>query len=190
MRGELMMTKIRGFEIISTYKHEGIELPSRSTKLSAGYDLQAAEDVTLPSFWQSLIQYQLKSLKQWIHGEENKLPSEEDVLSVLKPTLIPTGLKVYMPDDEYLQIISRSSNPIKRNIMLPNSVGIIDADYYNNPSNEGHIYVQMINYGLRPFHIHKGDRIAQGIFAKYLTIDNEIVSENERTGGFGSSDEA
>lgn len=184
------MKKIRGFEIVEEYIDENITLPVRSTRYSAGYDIAAAEDIEIPSFWKELFRFQLKSLKQWIHGLNNQQTlEEENVDNLLKPTLVPTGLKVYMEDDEYLQIISRSSNPIKRRLMLPNSIGIIDADYYNNPSNEGHVYVQLINYGLTSYQINKGDRIAQGIFTKYLKVDNDIQSENARTGGFGSSDQ-
>lgn len=93
-----------------------------------------------------------------------------------------------MQEDEYLQIINRSSNPLKRFLSLPNSIGIIDQDYYNNSDNEGHIYVQLINYGIKDFTIEKGDRIAQGIFAKFLTVDGDTGGLSERTGGFGSSD--
>lgn len=63
---------------------------------------------------------------------------------------------------------------------------IIDADYYNNPDNEGHIFFQIIN--LSPFDIvlHKGDTIGQGVFHKYYTVDDD-TAEGERTGGFGST---
>lgn len=183
------MNNNRGFEVISEYRDKNIHLPQRSTQNSAGYDIKAAEDIILPSFWKSLFQFQLKDLKQWIHLSNNDLNHGVTNNQIIKPTLVPTGLKVYMQDDEYLQIISRSSNPLKRNLMLPNSVGIIDADYYNNSSNEGHLYIQLINYGMRPYQIKKGDRIAQGIFSKYLTVDNEVATENVRIGGFGSSDE-
>lgn len=84
---------------------------------------------------------------------------------------------------------NRSSNTFKRNLSLPNGVGVIDADYYNNPNNEGEIFVQMLNYGVRPLHIHKGDRIAQGIFIKYLKTDDDDPISRQRISGFGSTNE-
>ncbi len=102
--------------------------------------------------------------------------------------LVPTGLKAYMQPDEYLGIHVRSGISIKNSISCINSQGIIDADYYNNPDNEGHIMVPLINHGENDFAIAKGTRIAQGIFYKYLTVDGDEAGIGaERTGGFGST---
>lgn len=70
--------------------------------------------------------------------------------------------------------------------MLANGVGIIDADYYNNPDNEGEIFFQLFN--LSPFNIQikKGEAIGQGIILPYGVIDNDAAS-GERLGGFGST---
>lgn len=103
-----------------------------------------------------------------------------------KVKIIPTGLKAYMDNDEYLSIHIRSSMAIKKGIVLMNSTGIIDSDYYNNPENEGHIMIALYNTGESAFCISKGERIAQGIFQKYLKTENDI-SENTRKGGFGST---
>lgn len=103
-----------------------------------------------------------------------------------KITIIPTGLKAYMPADEYLAIHIRSGMAIKHGIMLINNTGIIDADYYNNADNEGHIMCALYNTTSDIFHITKGDRIAQGIFTGYRTTDNDIA-EGTRTGGIGST---
>lgn len=103
-----------------------------------------------------------------------------------KVTLIPTGLKAYMGADEYLGIYIRSSMAIKHGIILINSTGIIDSDYYNNEDNEGHIMVAVYNTGKEPFHVAKGDRVAQGIFQKYLKTDGDRA-EGKRTGGVGST---
>lgn len=46
------MERKRGFEVISAYEGKGINVPKRSTKHSAGYDFEAAEDIVLPSIWQ------------------------------------------------------------------------------------------------------------------------------------------
>ncbi|MGX7092821.1 dCTP deaminase/dUTPase family protein [Hutsoniella sourekii] len=183
-----MSRRTRGFEVLSTYSDREINLPKRSTLHAAGYDIEAAETVTLPSYWRQIFRLIALELKQWIHhsDQEEKL---EDPAQLLKPTLVATGLKAYMEEDEYLQIVNRSSNPLKRSLMLPNGFGVIDQDYYNNEGNEGHIYVQLINYGLSDYTIQKGDRIAQGIFTKFLKVDDDQGGLQERTGGFGSSDQ-
>ena len=100
--------------------------------------------------------------------------------------LAKTGLKAYMNDDEVLKIYPRSSLAIKKKVNLANNVGIIDKDYYNNPQNDGHIMIPLYNFGSNTVYISKGERIAQGIFEKYLVTDND-ESSNERGGGFGST---
>ena len=104
-----------------------------------------------------------------------------------KPTLVPTGVKCAIPENMYLELSVRSSCPLKQWLILANGVGIIDADYYNNPDNEGHIYFQVIN--LAPFDIQlkKGDAIGQGILKEYHVTDDD-AAEGERAGGFGSTD--
>lgn len=99
---------------------------------------------------------------------------------------VPTGVKVIMNNDEFLGIYVRSSMGFKYNVRLTNQVGIVDADYYNNPDNEGHIYFQVIN--LSPFDIQlkKGDKIGQGIIKHYLITDDDNAS-GQRLGGFGST---
>lgn len=102
--------------------------------------------------------------------------------------MVPTGLKAYMQSDEVLTIHIRSSLAIKRGLMLANHVGIVDADYYNNEANEGHIFIALWNRGKEPVEIEGGERIAQGIFMKYLTADGDAADEGEvRRGGFGST---
>ena len=105
-----------------------------------------------------------------------------------KIAMIPTGIKAYMQADEYLGIHIRSGLAVKHGLCLINGQGIIDADYYNNPSNEGHIMVAVLNAGAEEFSIEKGTRIAQGIFYKFLTTDDDNeTSAIERSGGFGST---
>ncbi len=108
---------------------------------------------------------------------------------VIKPgeiLKIATGYKVYMEDDEALFIVVRSSMGFKSNVRMCNQVGVIDADYYNNINNEGHMFVALQNHGDKEFAVKKGDSYAQGIFTKYLICDNDNVS-NERVGGLGST---
>ena len=102
--------------------------------------------------------------------------------------MVPTGVKAYMQEDEFLGVHIRSGMAVKKSIRLVNNVGIIDADYYNNPDNEGHIILALVNTGLQPLVLKKGERIAQGIFYKYLTTDDDNAAEKkERSGGFGST---
>ena len=101
---------------------------------------------------------------------------------------IRTGLKVCMNDDEVFYIYSRSSIGYKYNVSLVNSVGVIDSDYYNNSDNEGHFKVKLVNNGKKDFNIKIGDRIAQGVFMKYLVTDDEKEITATRMGGIGSTD--
>lgn len=99
---------------------------------------------------------------------------------------IPTGIKAYMQDDEVLKIYIRSSLGFKYDVTLSNNVGIIDADYAN-ALNEGHIWIKLINHGDKTLSINKGKAIAQGIFEKYLKVDNDKPVKDERVGGIGST---
>ena len=150
--------KNRGFEIAKGWEDKDINLPVRKTAHSAGYDFEAAEDVLIPSFKKGMA-----------------------------PTLVATGIKSYMMDDEVLYLYNRSSNPKKKGLVLANSVGVIDKDYYNNPDNDGHIMFAFYNIKDEDITIKKGEAIGQGVFMKYLITDDD-KAEGNRTGGFGSTD--
>jgi len=149
--------KNRGFEVVTSYKDKKINLPVRKTKNSAGYDIEAAEDIIIPAY---------------------KFGT--------KPTLVPTGLKAYCKDDEYYMLVNRSSGP-KKGLIMANSIGIVDSDYYNNEDNEGHFYFQFFNFNKEDLLIKKGDAIGQVIFQKFLLTDDDHAL-GTRTGGFGSTD--
>lgn len=100
--------------------------------------------------------------------------------------LIPTGIKVYMDENEWLGIYIRSSLAIKYGIILANSVAVIDSDYYNNPDNEGQIMMALRNTSGSPCAIKVGDRIAQGIFHQYYKVDGD-KTDGSRIGGIGST---
>lgn len=100
--------------------------------------------------------------------------------------LIGTGIKAYMQDDEVLYLYDRSSNPRKKGLVLINSVGVIDADYYNNAGNEGHIMAQMKNITDKPVTVEYGERIMQGVFSKFMLVDDDNAT-GTRQGGFGST---
>lgn len=104
----------------------------------------------------------------------------------LKLSLIPTYLKARMDHDQVLELNIRSSVPLNNYLMLANGTGIIDADYYNNPDNEGHIFFQIINFSPFDILIQEGDIIGQGIFKTFeKTTDDQ--PGGDRAGGFGST---
>lgn len=111
---------------------------------------------------------------------------EEVTLHPGESALISTGVKAKMPKDEVLLLFVRSSLAIKRGLGLANGVGVIDSDYYGNPSNDGEIKIGIRNFGNEDVVIQKGDRIAQGIFVVYSVVDEDDASSS-REGGFGSS---
>lgn len=151
------MEKLRGFEVAKGFEDKNINLPVRKTKYSAGYDIEAAEDIIIPSFKKGM-----------------------------KPTLVKTGIKSYMQDDEVLILANRSSNPGKRGLILANSIGVIDKDYYGNSDNDGHIMFAFYNIGDSDIKIKKGEAIGQGMFMNYQVTDTD-VAEGDRIGGFGST---
>ena len=95
-----------------------------------------------------------------------------------------TDVKAFMQPDEFLMLDVRSS--MGGNFMLANTIGIIDSDYYSNPDNDGNIGIFLKNISPKCLKIYKGDKIAQGIFMKYLKADNDNTTA-KRTGGWGSS---
>lgn len=101
--------------------------------------------------------------------------------------LVYTGLKVKMPKTEALFVFPRSSLAIKKGLLMSNSVGVVDADYYNNPDNEGHLMVPLYNITDHDVLIQKGERVAQGIFLSYQKTSDDTTENIVRLGGFGSS---
>ncbi len=148
--------KLRGFEIAKGWENRGIKLPVRSTRHSAAYDIEAAEDTLVPKF----------------------RPGQP-------PTMIATGLKAYCQPDECYFVLNRSSGPSK-GLVLANGVGLIDADYYGNADNDGHFRVLVFNVSDHDLVIKKGTRVAQVVFQKFLTVDDDRA-DGERKGGIGST---
>lgn len=164
----------RMFEVAKGFEEAEINLPVRATKSAAGYDFESAEDITIQPIWKNVFKYFTGGF------------AEEPEAKILKPVLVKTGVKAFMQEDEALYLYNRSSNPLKKFLLLGNGVGIVDADYYSNPDNDGHIMFQFINFGLFPTTIKKGERIGQGVFGKFLKTSDDTVG-GERTGGFGST---
>ena len=123
--------------------------------------------------------------------EEYEIPSRETYYAagydfhalcdfVIKPGMtkkIPTGIKAEMENDEVLLIVVRSSQGFNYNVRLIHQVGVVDKDYYNNPTNEGHIWIGLKNEGIKDYVVNKGDGIAQGMFIKYLLTANDDINE-------------
>lgn len=137
---------------LSPVEYSAIELPTRATINSAGYDIRSVRAMTIEA------------------GKAAK---------------VPTGLRAFMLDDEVLLLHIRSSLGFKYNVRLSNATGVVDSDYYF-ADNEGHIWLGVFNDSEKPFEIQVGDRIAQGIFMKYLTA-NDVVN-TIRVGGLGSTE--
>lgn len=146
--------KDRGASIEGDVSVESINLPSRGTSHSAGYDIFSPMSFSLA-------------------------PMEE--------IKFPLGWKVYMLRDEFFLIVPRSGLGFKHHMKLANTVGIIDCDYFNNNENEGHCWIKIRNEGLRTVFIKRGDAIAQGIFQKYLLVDDDDYIGIKREGGLGST---
>ena len=100
---------------------------------------------------------------------------------------ITTDVKIAMEEDEVMFLFVRSSIGIKRRLMLATSVSVIDSTYYSNPENDGNLIVVLTNMGEETQSFKQHERIVQGVFCKYLTVDNDAPLNAQRTGGIGSS---
>ena len=173
------------FEKVKRFADADFDMPIRKTANSAGYDMVVAEDITIPT-WTSHLMTLGKITPQPIEGYDLDELSKLTKQTKAKPTLVSTGVKCYLEEGYYLELSVRSSTPLKHWIILANSVGIIDADYADNPDNEGEIFFQVINLSPFPIQLRKGDIIGQGIIKKYEVTDDD-KAEGLRQGGFGST---
>ena len=180
------------FEKVSRFADVDFDMPARKTMYSAGYDFVVAEDVIIEPY------DTLMDDLFWEYGDGDSggavevEPINLDEMAALtkraqaKPTLVSTGVKCQLAEDQYLQLSVRSSCPLKNWLIMANGVGIIDSDYYNNPDNEGEIFFQIINLSPLPIYLKRGDRIGQGIIMKYDRTEDDVAVD-QRTGGFGST---
>lgn len=173
------------FEKVSRFNEIDLPLPVRKTSQSAGYDFVVAEDVVIPPY------ASLHNMMMVKNRNDTPLTLSGAAAAVkeakAKITLVSTGMKCKLDEGTYLELSVRSSCPLKHWLVLGNSVGIIDADYYNNPDNEGEIFFQIINFAPFPIILRRGDAIGQGIIKPYLVTEDDNAT-GERTGGFGSTD--
>lgn len=119
-------------------------------------------------------------------GYDFYLPCDVTIPPYSSTGIIPTDVKAYMQEGEVLMLYIRSSIGIKKGIVLSNNTGVIDCDYFSNPDNDGNIGVALRNESDETVTLHKGDRIMQGVFIKYLVADGDEATET-RNGGFGHS---
>lgn len=218
------------FERVKDYIDSNLPMPVRKTAGAAAYDICAAETVTIPSFFNSIVKMlstkitdseftnKIDEIAKEVQGDiplllaleakDNEALTKEaqkyfdrfqgdftldlNQMKALvkaagtKLTLVPTGVKCKLEDDQVLHLYIRSSCPLNHYLFLGNGTGVIDSDYYNNEDNEGHIFFQIIN--LSPFNIvvKKGDIIGQGEITRFCKTDDD-EADGVRTGGFGST---
>lgn len=218
------------FERVKDYIDSDLPMPVRKTAGAAAYDICAAETVTIPSFFNSIVKMlstkitdseftnKIDEIAKEVQGDiplllaleakDNEALAKEaqkyfdrfqgdftldlNQMKALvkaagtKLTLVPTGVKCKLEDDQVLHLYIRSSCPLNHYLFLGNGTGVIDSDYYNNEDNEGHIFFQIIN--LSPFNIvvKKGDVIGQGEITRFCKTDDD-EADGIRTGGFGST---
>lgn len=164
----------RGFEVCKGFEEKDITLPIRKTKHSVAYDLEAAEDTVIPSIWKTVF----TNMGKYLKGEKE--------FDAFKPTLVKTGLKAYFNEDEALFLATKSSYPFKKGLMLANSIGIIESDYYENQDNDGHIMFAYYNFLPVDVTLKKHEPAGQAFFQKFLVADDDEAT-GIRAGGFGST---
>ena len=134
------------FEVVSKFAAAGINLPVRKTADSAGYDMEVAEDIVIPSYFNLYMTMKEEYMRDGVGVLTSTPTFDLNTLAAItkrlgaKPTLVSTGMKCQLDSGTYLELSVRSSCPLKYWLIMANSVGIIDADYYNNPDNEGEIF--------------------------------------------------
>lgn len=175
--------------------YDNAQIPEYQTSKSAGADFFAAEDTVIPSIWKSittLLFVNRESLRIFapMQTQNNSTELKSEVKKSFSPTIVHTGIKASMEEDEVLELYNRSSNPKKLGLILANSVGVVDADYYNNKDNDGEIMFAFYNILPCDITIKAGTRIGQGVFKKYLRPTKGLrVKQDIRSGGFGSTKE-
>lgn len=169
------MSRVRGFEPVG---QEFIQ--NTSNVITEATPIKLTEGV-----WVGEVQLPVRADTRSA-GYDFFMPKDVQLLPAQK-MLIFSDVKAYMQDDEYLELVPRSSLGIKQGLMMSNTVGVIDASYYQNENNDGNIGLALLNTSGRAIDLKKGDRVAQGIFKKYLIADNDSPTSDKRVGGIGSS---
>lgn len=182
------------FDIVTRCKEdEELLMPCKATTGSVGYDLKCAEDITVPSTLKHFLKEAhltggvTSEVPQLMDLEHLLLRMENSYGQRIRPTLVPTGVKIYCEPNEYFAVKSRSSYPLKYMLLVANSEGVVDSDYADNPKNEGEIFVQLLNLAPFDVFIPKGTKIAQGMFIATVPAENGVTKNASRQGGHGST---
>lgn len=200
MRSFEFASKIENGEVIfendePVKAYPDAQLPEYQTKHSAGADFFCAEEVEIPSIWKAVFQvvaewgsHAIRGIGKAVTGKSFDEDVRDSLNKKFSPTIVHTGIKAFMEDDEALDLYNRSSNPKKLGLVLANGVGLVDADYYNNENNDGEIMFAFYNFKPWSVTIKVGDRIGQGVFIKYLRPSVGLrIKDEERKGGLGST---
>lgn len=169
------MTKTRGFEAVKDEARQTI-----SKTITEATPIKRAD-----GDWIGAVQLPARSDSRSA-GYDFHSPRDITILPMQKQ-LLWTDVKAFMLEDEVLTLLPRSSMGIKKGLMLSNTMGVIDASYYENESNDGNIGLSLLNTTGKAIHIVKGERIVQGVFSKFLITDEDAPTSDTRTGGIGSS---
>lgn len=174
------------FEKVARFADTDIIMPRRGTEYSAGYDLYVAEDTVIPPVEEHI--HAMKTASGIPTGRVLTLDQMKDMTKALgaKPTLVSTGVKCKLENRTYLKLVPRSSTPLKYWLVMANSTGIVDADYYDCAQNEGEIFVQLLNLSPFPIKLQKGECVAQGIICPYGLTEDDLHG-GQRVGGYGST---
>ena len=160
------------------------QLPNYETPSSAGMDVRANFDNIVEKFLFNTTIKKNENVYIDVNGETHYL-IESITINPGGRALIPTGLRVAIPEGYEIQVRPRSGLALKNGITLLNTPGTIDADY------RGDIGVIVINHGTEPFTIMAGDRIGQIVLNKVERIEWKEVDNLPDTirgeGGFGST---
>ena len=101
-------------------------------------------------------------------------------------TRVFTGVKCELMPNQVLILANRSSNPSKKGLVLLNGIGVIDADYYGNPDNDGEIAFEFYNMLDEVVEIKKGEKLGQGLILKFDKVEDDYTT-NIRRSGWGST---
>lgn len=101
-------------------------------------------------------------------------------------TRIFTGVKCELMPNQVLILANRSSNPSKKGLILLNGIGVVDADYYGNPDNDGEIAFEFYNMLDEVVEIKKGEKLGQGLILKFDKVEDDYTT-NIRRSGWGST---
>lgn len=159
-------------------------MPMRSTPKSAGYDFRMPFSLDCVPH------------RRYVVPTGFKWDPSDSVIQAIRSTWASSNGKEELehperqfqhriPSRVFLALYPRSSLGFNYGFELLNTIGVVDADYYDNEDNEGHILVAF--KVARPLSLNAGDKFCQGIIQLYAHVENDVCANDERTGGMGST---